>query len=570
MTGKRRIVSGEMHYPRVPRAYWPQRLRMAFAMGLNAVSTYVFWNLHEPEPAVYDFNGENDVAEFVRQAAAAGLDVILRPGPYVCAEWDFGGLPAWLLSGEPVAVRTTDDRFMVPVRRWLRRLGNELAPLQRSRGGPIVAVQLENEYGAYGSDSRYLPALRDALDAAGFGESPYYTIDRPRDLAAGSLADLPAGVTFGPGDAEKAFDALLALRPDAPLICGEYWCGWFDHWGEPHQRDDAEQQANDLGWMLERGWSVNLYMFHGGTNFGFTNGANQSDDAGGAPGYQPTTTSYDYLAALDEAGRPTQKYFTFRDVIAQRIGIERRTVPPFPRTIAIPQFELGESAPLQTLCVEPVTSDLPRVMESLGASFGYVLYRTTLTRAGAGLLDIDGMHDFATIVVDGQLVGHLDRRRNESSMRVDVRTSASVLDILIENCGRINYGRAPADERKGILGTVRWNGRELRGWEIFALPFDDLSSLRFARGVRAAPAFFRGTFDLREPRDTFLDLRALGKGSLFVNGHHAGRFWEIGPQRCLYVPGTWLQRGTNRIVTFDVMVRGHMVIRGIREAVFDR
>jgi beta-galactosidase len=238
---------------------------MARAMGLNAISTYVFWNRHEQYEGRYEFDGENDVAQFIHLAQEHGLDVILRPGPYVCAEWDFGGLPAWLLKDGPIAVRTTDERFMEPVRRWLKRLGEELAPLQRAHGGPIVAVQLENEYGAFGTDRGYLAQLRASLEDAGFKESPMFTIDQPGDLANGAVDDLPIAVTFAPGDPGSQFASVHALRPGVPLLCGEYWAGWFDHWGEPHARLDDAQQARDLQWMLAQGVSVNMYMFHGGT-----------------------------------------------------------------------------------------------------------------------------------------------------------------------------------------------------------------------------------------------------------------------------------------------------------------
>jgi beta-galactosidase len=307
MIGERQIVCGEMHYPRIPREYWRARLELAFAMGLDAISTYVFWNLHEPQPETYDFSGANDVAAFVREAASCGLGVVLRPGPYVCAEWDLGGLPSWLLAQPAIALRTTDPSYMVPVRRWLRRLGSELAPLQRANGGPIVAVQLENEYGAFGEDAAYLRSLRGALDDAGFAASPYYTIDQPGDLARGALDGVPIATTFGVGDGEKTIAAARAVRPDERPIVGEYWAGWFDHWGDVHARCDDAEQTRELAWLLAEGCSVNVYMLHGGTNFAFTSGANLSEDRP----YEPVTTSYDYLAAIDESGRPTPKFFAF-------------------------------------------------------------------------------------------------------------------------------------------------------------------------------------------------------------------------------------------------------------------
>jgi beta-galactosidase len=555
MIGPRPMLSGEMHYPRIPRAYWEHRLQMAYAMGLDAVSTYVFWNLHEPSPGVYSFSGESDVAEFVRAAARTGLGVVLRPGPYVCAEWDLGGLPAWLLAGDPIALRTRDQRYMQPVRRWLKRLGEELAPLQRSRGGPIFAVQLENEYGAFGDDRAYLEAMRDALNGAGFGESPYYTIDQPQDLARGSLADLAVAATFAPGDPERDLGMLRALRPDGPLICGEYWAGWFDHWGETHQVTNGERQAVDLEWMLEHDCSVNIYMFHGGTNTGFWNGANASETSP----YQPDTTSYDYDAVLDEAGRPAAKYFILRDIVARGRGVGRRPLPATPKTIEIPEFTLRDYASLSDLLRDPIESDVPRAMERYGQSFGYILYRTTLTKADSALLEFEAIRDYAVISLDGNVAGRVDRRLGQTSLMLAARRPGMQLDVLVENGGRINYGPWLVDERKGIDGAVRWNGRELREWSVYLLPMNDLTRLRFTGSQASAPGFWRGMFELDEPADTFIDVRSLGKGALWINGRNAGRYWNVGPQGALYVPAPWLRSGANEAIAFDLFEGGKLV-----------
>jgi beta-galactosidase len=559
------LLSGELHYARIPRAYWRDRLDMAYAMGLDAISTYVFWNVHEPAPGHFDFEGENDVAHFVRQAAEAGLDVVLRPGPYVCAEWDFGGLPAWLLAGPPIAVRTCDTRYMAPVRRWLQRLGTELAPLQQSRGGPIVAVQLENEYGAFGSDAGYLRAMQAALDDAGFAESPYYTIDQPQDLAAGSLPGVPAGVTFAPGNPAREFAALRALRPNQRPICGEYWAGWFDHWGEPRQARDAGLQVRELEWMIRAKCAVNIYMFHGGTTFGFYNGANLSEMGS----YQPDVTSYDYLAALDEAGRPAPKYAAFRDAIARATGKAMRPVPAAPETVDVPPFAFTECAALEPLCASAVTSPRPLPMEELGQAFGFIRYRTRLRQGGSGRLEIEDLRDFATICVDGVAAGYLDRRLGQSALQLELPPDGGVLDVLVENCGRVNYGPAFGSERKGITRAVRWNGVEVLDWEIAPLPFDDLTPLAFGAEPCRAPAFFRGHFELAQPRPTFLDTRGLGKGVLFVNGRNAGRYWNAGPQRSLYVPGVWLHSGRNEVVVFDVLVAPKMFTGGSAEPIME-
>ncbi|MBV9270683.1 MAG: beta-galactosidase, partial [Candidatus Eremiobacteraeota bacterium] len=494
----RRVISGEIHYPRVPPEYWRHRLRMAAAMGLDTVSTYVFWNVHEPEPEQYQFAGAYDVREFLRIARAEGLHVILRPGPYVCAEWDFGGLPAWLLRSEAMRVRTADPEYLTPVRRWLQRLGEELA--QPLRDGTVIAVQLENEYGALNADSAYLAALRDIYDECGFGALPLYTIDQPSDLAAGSVDGIPCGVTFAPGYARDAFHALRKVRPAQLPFCGEFWAGWFDHWGEPHEIRNDEEQADDLEWMLSQDASVNFYMIFGGTNFGFLNGANYADDAP----YRPDTTSYDYLAAIDEAGRPRDKFYRFRDIMAQYRAVQPREVPPVPQTIAIPEFALDERADALSLLGEPVSSEKPLTMEAIGQNFGYVLYRAELQGPIDGMLTVEDVRDYAVVTLNGSLAGHLDRRTGETTVPLRALTGKVVLEILVENSGRINYGTRFADERKGICGAVRLDGQKVTGWECHAMPMDDLTPLRFAGGNAGPMAFARGFFELNTPADTFL------------------------------------------------------------------
>lgn len=541
------IVSGEMHYPRVPPEYWSARLSMAKAMGLNTISTYVFWNRHERVPGTYDFAGENDVAQFIRLAQQHELDVILRPGPYVCAEWDFGGLPAWLLKEGEIPLRSRDERFLAPARRWLLRLGEELAPLQRRGGGPIVAVQLENEYGAFGSDAAYLREIRNILHEAGFDSSPLFTIDQPDDLARGALDDVPIAATFAPGDPGAQFSRLLALRPGSPLLCGEYWAGWFDHWGEKHARLDTEQQVRDLEWMLSQRISLNIYMLHGGTNFGFWNGANAFEPHR----YQPTTSSYDYQAAIDEAGRPTEKYHRFREVIARCTGISPREVPEVAAPTAIEPFYLDESLPLELVLGDPLQIETPAPMEALGQDFGYMLYRTTLKRTGRCILQIDA-RDYAVVRVDGRAAGHLDRRLGQETLEIECDRPGAPLDILVENGGRINYGPKLCGERKGIIGEVVLDGVALTGWSIYRLPLEMPPAGDYAAGTAASPAFYRGAFTLEEPRDTFLDVTALRKGAVWVNGRNAGRVWDIGPQRSLYVPAPWLRAGRNEVVALDL------------------
>lgn len=544
------VLSGEMHYPRIPREYWRDRFRKAKAMGLNTISTYVFWNLHEVSPGRFDFTGQKDVAAFVRLAGEEGLHVIVRPGPYVCAEWDLGGYPAWLLADEAMVLRSTEARFTAPAGRYLDRLGRELAPLLSNRGGPVIAVQVENEYGSFDKDKTYLAWQRDALLRAGFGGVLLFTADGDVQLPDGTLPDLPAVVNFGTGGAENAFTRLAAFRPDGPMMTGEYWAGWFDHWGRGHANTSMARQTRELAWMLERGYSLNLYMFHGGTTFGFMNGANIDNGR-----YFSQTTSYDYDAALNESGRLTPKYFAFREAIAAHL---KTPLPPTPATeapISVPSFELSRARSLWNELDAGVRVERPKPMEMFGQSYGYILYRTTVTGPASGELVVRDVRDYAQVYVNGALAGTIDRRLNQDRLAVTIPVGGARLDLLVENSGRVNFNKPLREERKGITRSVSLGDKELTGWIVFTLP---MSSVPRPRSIAAAltaagPAFYRGTFTLATTGDTFLDTRGWGKGTVWVNGHHLGRFWDIGPQQTLYVPGPWLRRGTNEVVVFDLV-----------------
>ena len=558
------IISGEMHYARVPREYWRDRLKKARAMGLNTVSTYVFWNAHEPRPGVYDFSGGLDVAAFVRMAQEEGLYVILRPGPYSCAEWDLGGFPAWLLADHDMVLRSSDEKFMAPAQRWLKRLGQELAPLQLARGGPILAVQVENEYGSFGNDTLYVKRIYDALVAAGFKDALLYTADGGDQLPAGTLPGVQAAVNFGPGEAKNEFAKLGKFRPGRPMFNSEYWDGWFDHWGEHHHVTDAAQQAKEVDWILSQGYSINLYMFHGGTSFGFTSGANWDRQT-----YEPDVTSYDYDSALSEWGTLTKKYAAFREVIAKHcLGVEIPDPPaPLP-IIEVPEFELQENASLWSGLPDPVAAEQPRNMESFGQSYGYILYRTKLKSPGAGELVLPALRSYARVYVNSKLVGTVDRRLKQNRVKMQV-DAGDILDILVEGTARINFSRELLTERQGIDGSVTLAGRELKGWQVFPLPMEDFASLKFSTGENVrGPAFYRGHFDLSAAGDTFLDLRGWGKGAVWINGHALGRFWNIGPQQTLYVPAPFLRKGSNEVVVFTV--GGHTKrLRGLKEPVLD-
>jgi len=552
------IIAGEMHYARIPRAYWSARLRAAKAMGLNTVSVYVFWNFHEPQPGVYDFTGRHDVAEFVREAQRQGLYVNLRPGPYSCAEWEWGGFPAWLLKDHGIVVRSTDPKFMEPARRWLLRLGEELAPLQIGNGGPIISVQVENEYGSFGDDHSYMEQIHRDLVDAGFTKAILYTADGPNRIPNGSLPELPAGINFAPGNAPKSFEALRKLRPDGPFWATEWWDGWFDFWGGPHHTTDAKAQADELYWILSQGYSISIYMFHGGTSFGWMNGASTDRSP-----FRPDVTSYDYDAALDESGRTTLKYGLFRQAIIRATGTNPPPVPAMEAPVTLPPAHFAHSASLWQSLPAPIHSEQVQSMEDLDQAYGYVLYRTTIAAPVAGDLVLDELHDYAMIYANDKLLGTLDRRLGQNKLHVDLEQPNTRLDILVENSGRVNFGLTIRGERKGITKQVTLDGKPLTGWDIFSLPMQDPGKLAFGDANCTGACFYRGTLQVDRVGDTFLDTSAFTKGFVWVNGHPLGRIWNIGPQKTLYLPGPWLHAGANDVIIFDLEGEPGRTVEGL-------
>ncbi|MFI9173947.1 beta-galactosidase family protein [Streptomyces lincolnensis] len=547
-----RIISGALHYFRVHPDQWTDRLRKARLMGLNTVETYLPWNLHEPEPGTLVLDGLLDLPRFLRLAQAEGLHVLLRPGPYICAEWDGGGLPAWLVSDPDIRLRTSDPRFTDAFDRYLDQLLPPLLPHLAANGGPVIAVQVENEYGAYGDDTAYLAHVEEALRTRGV-EELLFTCDQAnaKHLAAGSLPGTVSGGTFG-GRVDEHLAALRAHRPEGPLFCSEFWIGWFDHWGGPHHTRSAENAAADLDRLLAAGASVNIYMFHGGTNFGFTNGANHHHT------YAPTVTSYDYDAALTESGDPGPKYHAFRDVIARYAPVPDEPAPAPAPKLPLTTVDLDRRAPLlphlRTLEGAVGSAD-PVTMDELGAPTGYALYRTTVPAAGDGLLHFaGGVGDRAQVFVDGASVGVLERERHDETLPVRVPYAGATLEVLVENQGGVNYGpRIGAP--KGLLGPVSFQGTALHGWECRPVPLEDLEALPFEPSEAtsdAVPAFHRGTFEVDTPADTFLALPGWTKGQAWVNGFHLGRYWNRGPQHTLYVPGPVLRPGANDLVLLEL------------------
>jgi len=556
------IISGEIHYARVPREYWRDRLRKIRSLGLNTICTYLFWNMHEPEPGSFNFEDNLDAAAFIRTAQEEGLWVLLRPGPYACAEWDFGGYPAWLLATPDMRVRSSDPRFLDAARKYTREVGRQLAPLQITRDGPILMVQVENEYGSFGHDHAYMESIEKMIRDSGF-DVALYTADGswPPELAGGTLPDVLSAINFGDGDdPAKEFANFAKFRQGVPRMNAEFWDGWFDHWGETHHVTRPEAAAKGLDWMLSQGISVSLYMVHGGTSFGFMSGANY------AKAYQPDISSYDYDAPIDEAGRPTRKFEAIRDVI-QKHQPAGTQLPPLPAAlpmIEIPTFELVESARLDRLLSRPIRSERPQTMEALGQSYGFILYRTTMAKASRGRLDIREARDYAVVSQGAKRLGMLDRRLHQSTLEVDVEAGVP-LDILVENMGRVNFGPHLVDDRKGITERVTLDGKELTGWEIYPLPLTDLSPLNFTSAREPAPAFYRGAFELNTVGDVFLDLRGWGKGNVWVNGHNLGRYWRIGPQQSLFLPGAWLRQGKNEVIVLDLEATSHRSLTGLRE-----
>ncbi|MBC7629381.1 beta-galactosidase, partial [Ferruginibacter sp.] len=552
-----KIYSGEIHYPRVPHEYWKDRLLKIKATGFNTISTYAFWNVHEPKPGVWNFSGDNNIAGFIRTANEVGLNVILRPGPYVCAEWDFGGLPAWLLKEPGMKIRCNDPAFMKAAEKYLMRLGTELKGLQINAGGPIIMVQLENEYGAYGNDTRYLTALKLLLKKAGF-TVPLFSADNPEDkmYINSQLPDVKHVVNFGeiyhmlP---DTAFGILSKHQTYFPEMCGEYWTGWFTTWSDKKfATPNFDIQKRDIEWMLKTGKSFNCYMIHGGTNFGFMAGANNWGNR-----YMPYITSYDYESPISEGGIPTERAFAIRDVIKQYATWSIPDYPSPKSVIEIPPIKMEETASLWDNLPTAIFSVQPKSMENYGQNFGYILYRTTLTGTRSGLMKVKELHDYATVFINGKLIGTLDRMKNIDTIRIpDVTGKTVILDILVHALGRNNYGDRMLEERKGITENVSFEPFTQMNWQVFPLPMDSkyLQKLKFVPKTELIKAggFYRGNFILNDVGDTYLDLKDYKNGFVVINGHNLGRFWDKGPQQRLYCPAPWLKKGVNEVIVFDM------------------
>ena len=559
------VKAAEVHYPRIPRPYWEHRIKMCKALGMNTLCIYVFWNIHEQREGQFDFTDNNDVAEFCRLAQKNGMYVIVRPGPYVCAEWEMGGLPWWLLKKKDIRLRERDPYFMERVKIFEQKVGEQLAPLTIQNGGPIIMVQVENEYGSYGEDKPYISEIRDCLRGI-YGEKlTLFQCDWSSNFERNGLDDLVWTMNFGTGaNIDHEFARLKQLRPNAPLMCSEFWSGWFDKWGANHETRPAKDMVDGMDEMLSKNISFSLYMTHGGTSFGHWAGAN-------SPGFAPDVTSYDYDAPINEYGGTTEKFFQLRKMMQKYSKKPLPAIPARPANmINIPAFEMREHADILLGADSLVMNSPLRTMEELNQGWGSMVYITSLPDIDTpSVLTLNDGHDFAQIFIDSTYIGKIDRVRNEKSLLLPAVKKGQELKILIEAMGRINFGRAIKDY-KGITESVTlsadkgghelvWN---LKRWNIFTIPdsyaaatkaLDTAKRDSLTKMVFKGSGYYRGYFNLKRVGDTFLNMENWGKGQVYVNGHAVGRFWSIGPQQTLYVPGCWLKKGKNEVVVLDVV-----------------
>ena len=560
------MISGEIHYLRVPRESWRDRLKMAKAMGLNTIGTYVFWNMHEPEKGQYDFSGNNDVAAFVKIAHEEGLWVVLRPSPYACAEWEFGGYPYWLQNIKGLEVRSKEPQYLAAYNNYIREVGKQLSGLQVNHGGNILMVQIENEYGSYSNDKSYLDINRKMFIDAGF-DGLLYTCDPAADVAKGHLPGLLPAVN-GIDDPQKVKQLVRENHNGkGPFYIAEWYPAWFDSWGQKHHTIPYENFLDRLDRVLAAGISINMYMFHGGTTRGYMNGANYNDKSP----YEPQISSYDYDAPLDEAGNATPKFMKFREVIARHLpaGVTLPEVPAKKPVITTPLITFERSTAVFNKLPAAIKSVDPLTFEDLNQAYGFVLYRTTIPGGHSGLLKIKDLRDYGLVFVNGKRVTILDRRLAQDSVEVTLPAGTVTLDILVENLGRINFGPYLLKNKKGIAGQVLFNGQAIHQWQQFKLPFDVQPAVKPAATGTDAPVLKEGSFTLSTTGDTYLDMTQWGKGAVWINGHHLGRYWQVGPQQTLYVPAEWLKKGSNKITVLELIKPAANTLQGIDHPILD-
>ncbi len=574
------VKAAEIHYPRIPRQYWEHRIKMCKALGMNTVCIYIFWNIHEQKEGEFDFTGNNDIAEFCRLAKKNGMYVIVRPGPYVCAEWEMGGLPWWLLKKKDIKLREQDPYFMERVDKFEQKVAEQLAPLTIQKGGPIIMVQVENEYGSYGVDKPYVSAIRDIVRKYFGNDIALFQCDWSSNFEKNGLDDMIWTINFGTGaNIQDQFRRLKQLRPDSPLMCSEFWSGWFDKWGGKHETRSAKDLVEGLKEMLDNNISFSLYMTHGGTSFGHWAGAN-------SPGFAPDVTSYDYDAPINEYGRTTDKYWELRSMLQ---GFSEKKLPNPPANIpivSIPEFKINEFSSMWNLNdVAMYKSEDLKTMEEFDQGWGSMIYATEIPAFDKPAnLHIENGHDYVQVFVGNKYIGALDRRMGEKDLVIPSHEKSETLFLVVEAMGRINFGRAIKDF-KGIEGDVELSielggnkfTSSLKHWNTYMLP--DSYEFYTGRKYQSAsgsdngsrkPGYYKAAFNVDKVGDTFLDMSTWGKGLVYVNGHALGRFWEIGPQQTLYLPGCWLKKGKNEIVIFDIIGPKRQVVAGLDHPIIDK
>lgn len=583
------IHSGEFHFARVPHQYWKQRLQMMKALGLNTVATYVFWNFHEETPGKWDFTGDKDLRLFIKTAQELGMMVILRPGPYACAEWEFGGFPWWIQNVKDIKIREDNPAFLKYTQLYFDRLYKEVGDLQCTKGGPVIMLQAENEFGSFAAQrpdipleahKRYVARIAAQIRTAGF-DVPTFTSDGSWLFKQGTV---PGALPTANGETNIAnLKKVVNEYHDGkgPYMVAEFYPGWLDHWGEPFQKVSATSIARQTEAYLKNDVSFNLYMVYGGTNYGFMSGANYDKKRD----IQPDLTSYDYAAPISEAGWRTEKFDSIRTVMQKYSKTKLPEVPAAIPVIDVPAIRLDKAGNLlayaETLPAK--TNDTPLTFEQLNQGYGYVLYSRHFTQPISGTLSIPGLRDYATVYVNGEYAGTLNRMTKTYDMQIDVPFNAT-LQILVENLGRINYGAEMIHNLKGITGAVKIADQEITGnWEMRSLPMSEAPDLTKWDGnamdnkgaaagqLTSLPTVYAGEFTLTKTGDTFLNMEQFSKGIVFVNGHNLGRFWNAGPQQTLYMPGCWLRQGTNSIVIFDQLNRTPQTeVSGVTKPVLDR
>lgn len=548
-----RLFSGAMHYFRVLPEYWDDRFRKMRAAGFNGVETVMCWNLHEPKEGEFDFSGMLDIVKFINTAAKYGMYVIIRPGPYTCGEWDFGGFPTWLLKDKNLRLRCDNEKYMAKVEKYFKKVFSLLAPLQITNGGNLIAMQIENEYGSYGNDKSYLMHIEQIYRENGINV-PLFTSDGNCNymLSGGTLPHIYKTLNFG-SNAMNAFKALDKMQSYLPKTCMEFWCGWFDHWGEMHHKRNPLQVEREIANLINSGANLNIYMFHGGTNFNFWAGANY------ARKYQPTVTSYDDAALLNEYGDYTKAYYRVRKLLLTEQGLPLDTpLPKRPELQNIGAVKLSERGDLWenlTLLGEKHFSATPESMEYFGQNFGYILYKKVLKGSyPSQTLYVSGVHDIAYLRINGKLIKTYDRTENGKKHCYDGFKAVlppvngeMLIEILVEGMGRVNYGHEMEDDRKGIQ-KARLAMQTLFEWDIYTLPFDNLEKAKLSGATDFAPSILKGKFKAELGKDCFVDMKGFKKGFVTVNGFNIGRYWARGPQRSLYLPAPLLKEENEIIV----------------------